>query len=161
MRAALALLALAAPVAAQDLVYSNDATLACVNAAATPDARKACIGKSSGVCMEATQSGGTTVGRSNCVSRELDFWEYALNENYRLSVEKAEKEDAIKADYAPAVAPTLREMQQAWVGYRDARCNFEMAQWGGGSGSSTASMNCLLGMTGNQALYLYDMWLRR
>lgn len=159
MRAALALLALTAPVAAQDLVYSNDATLACVNAAATAAARKACIGKSSDACMEATPGGSSTVGMSGCLSQELDFWDYALNENYRLSMEKAEKQDAGKSDYAPELAPSLREMQRAWIVYRDATCGFEADQWGGGTGQGPAGTSCLMRMTGEQALYLYDTWL--
>jgi uncharacterized protein YecT (DUF1311 family) len=45
-------------------------------------------------------------------------------------------------------------MQRAWIGYRDAACDYERAQWGGGSGGGPATAGCLMRLTGEQALAL-------
>ena len=45
-------------------------------------------------------------------------------------------------------------MQRAWIGWRDATCDYERAQWGGGTGGGPATVACLMRLTGEQALYL-------
>jgi uncharacterized protein YecT (DUF1311 family) len=59
----------------------------------------------------------------------------------------------------PEHAQALRDMQRAWIGFRDATCAFERAYWGGGTGGGgtgggLAQVSCLMQMTGEQALYL-------
>ena len=155
MRLALALILIASPLAAQDLSYTNDHTLNCINQASDPEGRRGCIGTSARVCME--MSGGSTIEMSTCLAQERDLWDYALNENYRQAIEKAQRYDADVAK--PMVEQPLREMQRAWIAFRDARCEFERSQWGGGSGGGPAVTGCLMQETGEQALYLYETWL--
>ncbi len=45
-------------------------------------------------------------------------------------------------------------MQRAWIGFRDAKCGYEAAQWGGGTGAGPASVTCHLHETARQMLYL-------
>ena len=157
MRSALALILFASPLAAQDLSYSNDHTLNCINQASEPEGRRGCIGTSARVCIK--MSGGSTIEMSGCLDQERDLWDYALNENYRQAIEKAQRFDAENTH--SKVEPPLREMQRAWIAFRDARCDFEMAQWGGGTGGSPAVTGCLMQATGEQALYLYESWLEQ
>lgn len=153
----MATLLLAGPVAAQDLIYSDDATRACLAAAPDSVAQEACIGRSADACMGANDVGGTTVGMGGCLDRELQFWDGLLNTYYQTAIERAKRMDAETRQYnaaAAAVEDTLRRMQRAWIPFRDASCDFERAQWGGGSGGGPATLGCLMEMTGEQALML-------
>ena len=57
-------------------------------------------------------------------------------------------------------AVALRAMQRAWIGFRDATCDYERSLWGGGTGGGPATAACLMRMTGEQTLYLERMMAR-
>lgn len=157
MRALAAALVLAAPAAAQDLVYSDDTTRACLAAASDSVAQEACIGRSADACMAANDVGGTTVGMGGCLDHELRFWDVLLNAYYQSAMDRAKRMDAETRQYntaAAAMENTLRDMQRAWIPFRDATCDFERAQWGGGTGGGPATLGCLMRLTGEQALVL-------
>lgn len=161
-RLALALCLAAAPAGAQDLIYSDAASQSCVAEAADAAARLSCIGRAANICMRASPSGDTTAGMAGCFGRERDFWDRVLNQNYQLAQEKAAKFDAAQPGAGPdrpGLSTRLREMQLVWIAFRDATCAFEHAQWGGGSGGGPAHTACLMRVTGQQALYLYEAWL--
>mgnify|MGYP000170942360 CR=1 FL=1 len=114
--------------------------------------------------MRASDAGGTTVGMGGCLDRERAFWDRVLNQNYALAQEKAREVDAENATLnvrLPKLITSLRDMQLAWIAFRDATCDFELAQWGGGTGGGPALTACLMRETGEQALYLHDTWLSR
>ena len=46
------------------------------------------------------------------------------------------------------------EIFKRWIGYRDATCDYERSQWGGGTGGGPATLGCLMRLTGEQTLYL-------
>lgn len=155
---ALALILLAAPAAAQDEPrFSPAPTLDCLAVnAGTPEAQ-ACIGLSAGDCMETTAIGSTTVGMGYCLDRELTLWDGRLNAAYRDLMAAERRLDAEAKAFgssAPPRADALRAMQRGWIAFRDARCDYERAQWGGGTGGGPATLACLMQMTGEQALYL-------
>ena len=52
----------------------------------------------------------------------------------------------------PSLAENLLAMQRAWIPFRDAACDYEMAQWGGGTGGGPALVGCLMNETGRQTL---------
>ena len=148
--------------AAQDLRYSDDATAACVAQATTPAERRACIGRSANACIDATPDGSTTVGMGYCIDREREYWDTRLNRAYKAIRNKARALDGEMKEIgssAPALAPALRDMQRAWIGFRDATCDFEMAQWGGGTGGGPALLGCLMRLTAEQSLYLEQVWI--
>ena len=158
----LALALLATPVAAQDLQYSDQATLQCLQAAVGLSDKGGCIGLSADACMEATPDGGTTVGMGYCLDRELAFWDGMLNQVYDTVRAKARAVDAEMEEIGatvPKTEPALRDMQRAWIPFRDATCDFERAQWGGGTGGGPATLSCLLRETAEQALYLSGAWI--
>ncbi len=155
--AAMALPVGASPAVTQDLVFSNAPTLACL-AGAEGLVRLGCIGASAQVCM-ATPAGGSTVGMGYCLSRELGYWDERLNANYA-ALRRQERALAVEMAALDAHVPdslaALREMQRAWMGYRDAVCTYEYSTWGGGTGGGPAHSACLLSLTGEQALMLED-----
>ena len=89
---------------------------------------------------------------SGCLDRELQYWDAKLNENYASALRRARDADG-DTDGAPS-ATALREMQRAWIPFRDATCDYERSQWGGGTGGGPATSSCLMRLTGQQALYL-------
>lgn len=148
--------------AAQDLRYSPQATADCLAGAASDTERRACIGRSAEACMNATPDGSTTVGMGYCWDREREDWDRYLNQTYQYYMDKARALDAEMAEIgsaAPSLAEALRRAQRAWIAWRDASCDYEMAQWGGGSGGGPALLSCLAWRTGEQVLYLQRSWL--
>lgn len=140
-----------------DLPFSPQATEMCLRQAAGP-AREICVGLSAAACME-TPEGYTTVGMSTCLGREFAYWDTRLDAAYRSLLESDGRTDAEMADLgsaAPPLVPALREMQRAWIGFRDAACAYERAQWGGGTGGGPASAHCAMTITARQALALED-----
>ena len=152
----------ALPAAAQNLQFSPVATEVCIQSANDIWQQKSCIGRSAQQCMDATSDGGTTVGMGGCLNYELEYWDAALNRTYKAVMSKAKALDAENAtisDNIPKLAGPLRDMQRAWIPFRDAACDFDMAQWGGGSGGGSALLACLMRVTGEQTLDLNAMWL--
>lgn len=143
---------------AQDLVFNSAITTHCmvdVEGAARLD----CAGASAMVCMDETPGGDTTVGMGGCLNAEYQFWDAALNDAYRdLLTLYGENDAAMLAGgwSAPEQVPLLKAMQRVWITYRDARCDFERAKWGGGSGGGPATYQCLLEVTAAQTLVLRD-----
>ena len=143
---ALALL-IAPPAFAQDIVFSMEATDACLAEGGTP---AACAGKSTARCSQDTEGGETTVGMGGCADAEWQAWDARLNDTYKQAMAVAEEVDRDKFEHAPSEAEALREMQRAWIVYRDRACDWERAQWGGGTGGGPASLMCLATETARQ-----------
>ncbi|MEM7075142.1 MAG: lysozyme inhibitor LprI family protein [Pseudomonadota bacterium] len=141
---------------AQDLVWTPEATEACLAAAVSPEARDACVGTSAGLCIN-TPDGYTTVGFAACSRFEAEYWDTRLNEAYAGLMEIEQRLDAEMAQLgsaAPSVALALREMQRAWIVFRDASCAYAASQFGTGTGSGPAAADCVMRLTGEQALDL-------
>lgn len=151
--------ALALPVAAQsnDLVYSDNEVIFCLSVSDLPQEKRTCIGKSADACVNATEMGGTTVGMGGCLSNELAFWDARLNRIYgqvRALEKQRDRENADIGATLPSSEAALRDMQRAWIPYRDARCAYEHTQWGGGTGGGPAVLACLMDATAQQTLLL-------
>jgi len=153
---AIVLLAVPVPASAQDLNFDMWHTLACLDEAVGADQQRACVGASAGACMEATPSGSSTVGMGACLDYEYGYWDDRLNASYQALRAREKASDAEWSGHVKK-ADALRDMQRAWIGFRDATCDYERAQWGGGTGGGPATAACLLRMTGEQTLYLEQM----
>ena len=143
---------------AQDLVYGDDGTEACLSQA-EGTARLDCVGLSAAACMTDTPDGETTVGMGGCLDSEYRYWDGQLNKAYGKLMAMYEANDAeAKAGgwNAPEQVAPLKAMQRAWIAYRDARCDFERAKWGGGTGGGPATAECLMRTTAEQTLLLRD-----
>ncbi len=152
----LLILLLAMPAAAQDVVFDPEMTEQCLGIVAE-DEQRSCIGRSASDCMKDTEGGETTVGMGGCLDAERAYWDTRLNAEYARLQSVAASADAeldTLDSAAPRLAPPLREMQRQWIAFRDATCDFERVQWGGGTGGGPATLECLMRLTGEQALYL-------
>jgi uncharacterized protein YecT (DUF1311 family) len=146
----------AVPAVAQDLSFSSQATDDCFAAGGTAET---CIGASAQACMVENDGGYSTVAMGFCFDKERAYWDEALNAAYRELMRQVEATDAENAEYAPNAprqADALREMQRAWITYRDRRCDYERSLWGGGTGGGPAQLACLMSETAHQALYLEE-----
>lgn len=157
----LLMLALIGPVAgtsarAQDLVFSPAPTGACLTSARDYYAKLACVGASALACMKATPGGYSTYGEGGCVGAELDWWDRRLNETYAQERARAKEldRDAMQSTQEITIAEALRDMQRAWIAYRDAKCTYARSTWQGGTGGGPATAWCLLYATAQQTLYL-------
>lgn len=140
------------PVFAQELSFSKAHTEACLQEAVGLSERYDCIGASAGQCMTETLGGETTVGMGGCLDRERAYWDARLNETYqRLLAQQADRETAI--------TDNLRAMQRSWISYRDARCDYEFVQWGGGTGGGPAILDCLMRATAEQ-VFILEQYVR-
>lgn len=140
---------------AQELEFDIGHTQACLADAVGPGERADCAGAAARACME-TPAGGSTVGMGGCLYMEYEWWDARLNAVYRDVRASDRAEDAAYGDMPGAgrLAETLREMQRAWIAFRDATCEYERAQWGGGTGGGPAATDCLMRMTAEQVIYL-------
>lgn len=147
---------MASPLAAQDLTYDFDVTLDCIAGAEHWWQKQECIGAAANACMEATPGGFSTVGMSACMDAELQSWDRALNELYGPLRGRMAEYDAAEKDFPGPVAraDALRDMQRAWITYRDAACDFERSKWGNGTGGGPAAVGCLMDETARQVLRL-------
>ena len=116
----------------------------------------ACHGTAADACMRATEIGGTTIGQQFCLEEERLWWDARLNESYQSLRAAATEEDRSidPASGQPRAVDTLRDMQRAWISFRDATCNHEIQPWFGGTGASGAWLSCQSRMTAQQTVYL-------
>lgn len=140
---------------AQDGIVVDPAiTEACLQVnAATPEA---CIGVAAAACMRGP-GGGSNVGMGGCLWREAEMWDARLNMAYRALMDRHGAEQAEMARIGatvPSMTDALREMQRAWIPYRDAACAYERSTWGGGTGGGPAQSECIMQITARQALAL-------
>jgi uncharacterized protein YecT (DUF1311 family) len=156
VRSLICLAFLASPVMAQELPFSPDATEACLAQAEDRGAREACIGRSAEACYS-REGVYSNYAIGICFGAEADYWDVRLNTVYTELI-KAEtamlKEMNDIGATVPDTVTALREMQRAWIPYRDAACWYEYTTWGGGSGGGPANAACLMHETGRQALEL-------
>ncbi|MFV2034695.1 MAG: lysozyme inhibitor LprI family protein, partial [Halocynthiibacter sp.] len=144
---------------AQELMFSSAIAETCLADPGVTDRGDftSCIGIAAEACMEATEGGWSTIGMNACMAAERVYWDDKLNAMYRtlLKSDAAEDAEAVRIGLTvPARAPALRDMQRAWITYRDERCEYVGTQWAGGTGASSATINCLMVQTGEQAIYL-------
>ncbi|MFN4057138.1 MAG: lysozyme inhibitor LprI family protein [Roseinatronobacter sp.] len=156
MRPILALILLSLPASAQDLRFDIAPSLQCLEAAPDTNAAKMCIGEAAGTCMEVNQA-FHTYSMSFCLDSELAYWDGVLNDSYQKLRAALEVSDKSLLDHLPKQAVSLRDMQRAWIAYRDQRCSFEAALMQGGTASSTAYLACAMQLTGEQALFLQGL----
>lgn len=146
-----------ATASAQEVTFSMDATLTCLENMSEFQDPRSCYSNSANACMEATPGGWSTVGMGACLNKEYEYWDARLNAAYvkvRDMRRKADKELGDIGSSAPKQADALLAMQRAWIAYRDATCDYERSHWGGGTGGGPATLSCLLYLTAEQTHYL-------
>ena len=145
-------LCLAAPAQAQSIDFDPSPAEACLAARGADD----CIGRAATLCTEQPDA-STTVGMGFCFGAERDWWDARLNETYADLMTRETARDAEMKEIGatvPETASALRDMQRAWISFRDAACVYEYAQWGGGTGGGPAHAACMMRLTADQTLAL-------
>lgn len=145
-----------AAVSQEDVVFSFHHVDACFATGGWTE----CIGAAAERCMEDTPLGHATPVVNACLDLEREWWDNALNIAYRELIElerAADNELAEFHDHRPSGVTMLRDMQRAWMAYRDATCGYEEFQWYGGTGATGAYLGCNLRLTGQQVLFLWSM----
>lgn len=142
---------------AQDVAFSNAATEACL---VRTTYAASCVGLSAQVCMGQTPGGDSTAGMSGCYWAEYEYWDARLNAAFAVVLNQQTKAEGEAKTYSysepPRVEP-LRAMQRAWIAFRDAKCDFERSQWGGGTGGGPATAVCMMHEAADQTLFLERM----
>ena len=141
-------------VAQDDVVFHRELVQQCFDKSRAYGGSDSCIGSAADLCMEQNEGGYSTYGMSHCISLEAGWWDEMLNFEYARVLSEAAFLDGELSEDLPSVAEALREMQRAWITYRDASCAFEAAQWGGGTGAGPAYNGCVMRLTAEQAITL-------
>ncbi len=150
---AFVLLAHSTPLAAQgDVEFSPAAIEACLG----NNGGTACVGLGAATCTPG-EAAGTNLGYGLCFGAELEWWDIELNTAYNNLIAHFGETD-VELDQlgsaAPRVVPALRTAQRAWIVWRDAACEYEAAQWGGGSGTGIAQTECVMRLTAEHVIRL-------
>ncbi len=154
----LAALPVTTPAVAQDIVFDESLSQSCYYESGVVDGdgypASDCVGVSANACQDATPDGSTTIGIGFCLRAEYAFWDEMLNEAYGTLRNRLKENDANRGDGAPSQVDALRDMQRAWITYRDAACAFERSLWANGSGASIGQISCLMNETAGQLFVL-------
>ena len=149
---------LAAPALAQDIDYDPAVLAMCLENAETLQDRTYCIGQGAQACTR-TDAGQSTPGLSYCYGAEWGDWDGRLNAVYGTLLEQQPElaeDNAAFNSQIPDVVDNMRTMQRLWIQYRDAACQWEAAQWSGGTRAGPAFADCMLRLTAQQTLFLKE-----
>ncbi len=147
-----------APALADDIRFDASLTQRCLGAGGG----RSCIGQAAERCMEESPGGFSTYMSNMCLDAERAWWDGQLNARYRdlRAFEQQGDSEAARDPYAapgrPSGADSLRDMQRAWIAFRDATCDYETVAWHGGTGASGVYLYCQMRMTGEQTIALSD-----
>lgn len=158
MRTTLALTALilGTPALAEEAPALDTAAMqSCLDAAAEPVGKYACIGMASDACQQ-VPGHDSTAGMTECLGAERGWWDARLNETYDKLMASHRDTDKATEGVAGAQpqAPALRAAERAWLAYRDAECAYQQGFFAGGSGAGPAVLLCEMDLTGRRAIDL-------
>jgi uncharacterized protein YecT (DUF1311 family) len=123
-----------------DSVGMSEILSSCVDSKPTQTARYACIGLHAERCLVRTES-QTTIGMETCYGAEFRGWDVLLNRAYReLGGQRREE---------------LREVQRAWLSYRDKACRYYAVHYQGGSVARWMGARCMMEETARRAIALH------
>ncbi|MBK1637060.1 lysozyme inhibitor LprI family protein [Rhodovulum adriaticum] len=154
-----AALALATPVAAQEVQFSPDATLECMEKQRLPGADDTCIGESARVCFQRIKNASNS-DIAACMGKESEYWKGRLDAAFDRMMELAEVADAEFAENAKSkdipfqLTTDLEEMREKWGNWREIRCAVEAMMRRGTPYTMTAAASCTMKRMGEEALFL-------
>lgn len=146
-------IALSLPASAQD--FSIDAHLIDRCLGINDETPMRCVGRQADVCIE-RNGGGADMIISACREAEAEVWDGVLNRTYARVLEHAQAHESGDMGYEPEqLTDALRDMQHAWIAYRDATCGHALARAKPfGSGAGPEISNCTLRETARQVFQL-------
>lgn len=149
----------ASPAIAQEVRFSPDATLDCMEKQRVPGADMTCIGDSARACFQRIKN-HTNSDIAACMGKESEYWKGRMDAAYGRMMELAEVADAEFAknpksrDVPFKLTEDLEIQQQKWADWREARCAVEAMMRRGSPHTMTAAASCTMKRTGEQALFL-------
>ena len=96
-------------------------------------------------CMDEPQS-QSTYGMNACMVREMKLWDEMLNDEY----------GRLRRGLAPARAEDLKQVQRAWIAYKDVKCLL-VRQAIEGTIASTIAGGCMLETIARRAIELQEL----
>ena len=119
-----------------------------------------CVGSQMQACFD-SYGAGPNIVLSACMEAEAIYWDAALNDTYShvLELARAEESDPQGLYVTPeALSSSLRGVQRAWISYRDAVCDYEVAlAMPFGSAVGPAANGCIMRETARQVFELERM----
>ncbi|TCP58655.1 uncharacterized protein DUF1311 [Rhodovulum bhavnagarense] len=149
----------AAPAAAQEVKFSPDATLDCMEKQRLPGADDTCIGESARVCFQRMKNPSNS-DIAACMGKESEYWKGRLDTAYGRMVELAKVADAefektAKSKDIPfSLVEDLAIQQEKWGDWREIRCAVEAMMRRGTPYTMTAAASCTMKRMGEQALFM-------
>ncbi|MCW2307223.1 lysozyme inhibitor LprI family protein [Rhodobium gokarnense] len=105
-----------------------------------------CIGVVANPCLDVPDN-QTTYGMASCLQREERIWDSLLNDWY----------GSARQYLSAELKRQFRDVQRAWIAWRDAKCGFEHAKYEGGTLGTVTGASCMLETTGARALELRSL----
>lgn len=153
MRALLFCALLATPAAAQtvpgfDVAPTSDC--AATGGGAT------CVGLAAQDCMPADPA--DSAGMEACLRAEADWWQGELDTAYAAAlVHMQGRDSATWEEPPPSMAEALRDMQRAWLAYRDSRCDLARLRWWQSAAAPAQQLVCQMQVTAEQIAVLQGL----
>ncbi len=115
----------------------------------------ACVGRQADACVQRNNDGPNMVVAA-CMEAELAFWDGFLNRTYAELLTFAEHEQSMDVGYVTnELTDAARDMQRAWIAYRDATCGLYLARAAPFNSAAGPAVNdCLLRETARQVFQL-------
>ncbi len=137
------------PAALQD--YDPDILLNCLRKSGSRESRQACIGVSSGACFRSA-SDNHAIASIACTKAELDDWDARMNRVYGDLVHYQTYRDENQL-----AVEELREMQRAWITFRDTACKWDTFTSRRMQGAAESDADyCMMVLTAQQTLFLME-----
>ncbi|MAR72918.1 MAG: hypothetical protein CME78_11915 [Halomonas sp.] len=112
-----------------------------------------CVGLAADACQQ-TPGGATTLGIVDCLAQETRVWDELLNAQYQELRALMREQDEGNPDVGISRVDALREVQRAWITFRDAECGYAYARYQDGTIRSVVAAACRLEQTAQRALAL-------
>ena len=112
-----------------------------------------CIAEAANLCQE-SDGGSTTLGIVACLQAETEVWDDLLNAQYLELRDSMREQDLEWPELGISRAVALRDVQRAWIAFRDAECGYAYARYQGGTIRNVVAASCVLEETARRALTL-------
>lgn len=146
----------AQPATAQEIEFTPHATEVCL-AGIEWAQRELCFGQAAEICMVDTPVGATSGAGVACLDEERAYWDGRLNAAYselQKNNKAVDEEMRRSGSDAPSLEAGLRDVQRAWIGFRDKTCEHEKNSFEEVPIGFMVQADCLMRHTARQALYL-------
>ncbi|WP_348814954.1 DUF1311 domain-containing protein [Halomonas sp. H10-59] len=112
------------------------------------------VGDCIGLAADACQQTPGLLGIVDCLAQETRVWDELLNAQYQELRALMREQDEGNPDVGISRVDALRDVQRAWITFRDAECGYAYARYQDGTIRSVVAAACQLEQTAQRALTL-------